>query len=88
MRWSWKEYAKLWTDNPTEKRFIERAITGNPIKRKNTCSGLVVEDSFEGLKVLYAHASIVDRGSPDSDAPGYVWARLKILGIFCRTLLE
>jgi len=77
MHGSWEEYVKLWIKNPTEKSFIERAIKGNSIKRRNTCSGLVVEDIFDRLKVSYSHASIVDGGSPVSEAPGYVWARFR-----------
>jgi hypothetical protein len=31
---------------------------------------------INGRKVCYCHASIVDSGSTDSDAPGYVWQKM------------
>ncbi len=72
MKYSWEEYASLWNRNPKEKDFIEKAI----IKTRRN-SGLILEDKLEsGEKIVYCHGGIVDSGSPDSDAPGYVWQRM------------
>jgi len=71
MKLSAPDYADLWNNNPQEKEFIEDAIAG---RKKN--AGLIVEANQGGRKIAYAHASLVDAGSPDSDVYGYVWQRL------------
>ena len=62
------DYFELWNDSPREKKFIEKEIQRNPL--------LCLEEELPFGKVAYAHASLVDAGSPDSDAPGYVWGRM------------
>jgi predicted phosphodiesterase len=72
MSLSWEEYSKLWDKNPKEKDFIEDSIVG---RKKN--AGLILEDRLEtGKTICYCHGGIVDSGSPESDAPGYVWQRM------------
>ena len=67
---SWEEYVELWQKNPRELKFIEEAIKG----RKD--AGLILEDKLGKRKIVYCHGGIIDEGSPDSDAPGYVWQRM------------
>jgi predicted phosphodiesterase len=67
----WQKYAELWKQNTEEFEFIENAAEG-----KIPNAGFILEDNLNGRRVCYCHASIVDSGSPDSDAPGYIWQEM------------
>jgi hypothetical protein len=69
------EYTALWNErkNSKERKFISDAMD---CRNRKANAGVILEDKLCGKKVAYAHASLVDHGSPDSDAPGYVWGRM------------
>jgi predicted phosphodiesterase len=71
MTQSWQGYVKEWDKFPRQKEFMEKLILG-----KVPNAGVIVETKSGKRNVVYCHASIVDSGSPDSDAPGYVWQRM------------
>jgi predicted phosphodiesterase len=72
MNMSWREYVRLWNQNPKERDFIKSAVSG-----ERQSSGLILEDIFEKeTKIAYCHGGIVNFETLDSTALEYVWQRM------------
>lgn len=65
------EYFGSWDASPKEKKFVLRAID-EVVENAD----LILKETIGERTIAYAHASLVDMGSPDSDVLGFVWARL------------
>lgn len=66
-----EDYAWLWKQYPEQRAFILRAI-----ERTTKNSGIVIEENIDGLKIAYAHASLLDGNKTSSDVKEAIWRRL------------
>jgi len=81
MKHPFEHYVRLWENSENS---LERESLEKKIDEGGASSGLIVQDSFLGETIVYTHAGIVDVGSPDSDAPGFIWSTMRDFGVMDR----